>query len=472
MISSSDSTVYYSIISPAGATSFNLTKEGSNFAYNQVILHALIGTLVKHGSSGKFEPYLAESWVVSDDRKSWSFTIRDNLIAENGEKITAKLFRDSLLQNLKEYSKKSSAIVFDNLIGWNDFVKGKTEGIHGMKVDNRKIIFNFEKHPDDFLEIIRNPFFGLWINQGDRIISTSAYKIDNVKKDEVTLSLREDWFSSAKDSFKKIKFSFSDSSLTHNPIPRNMIIQVSPSIDSSEYRSDSFWIIMPPTISDSFVLSPFKEGFFKDIKNREVFQNRINSLGKDYVDSPFLYPNSPSVLARSNKTDYSKSQAKGLLTFSLERLSLSTKEIEKIREMIKFALEGSGQEFKLIPRNMKDKNFLKTVQSNSFFDGRIASVGSGAYPSYSILKMMFCTKLGITFPGHEEEFCNLIEENLVMEKEIDQKFIDFFNHSLYKKAIVIPFAHHSAKLLVSNSLNPKFLPATTLYPLFENLREN
>ena len=468
MTSLQDRTIYYKIITQSDLINFTIAKEGSNFTYNQIVLHPLIGTLVKYGTTGKLEPYLAESWNISKDRKVWLFKFRDGLTAEDGSLITAKAFHDSLLKSLREYSKKSSAIIFDYLIGWNEFASGKTTNISGITVEDNSIQFSFEKHPDDFLEILRNPFFGFWrTDNSNQIVSTSSYKINQIKEDEIILEIRDNWFNSSEDSFKKIIFSFGDLSILDNSLAKNTIIQAPLNINTSNLPNKSYWIARPPTISESFVLSPYKSGFFANIENRRIFQNRVKSL----IKSHFLYPSAVSEIRNPLEDLNYKANKKGTLTFIVERINYSEAELANLKKIINFALEGSKQDFILIPRNLKNSEFLKSVQSNSVYDARIASVDSGAYPTYSVIKMMFCTKLGITFPGHEEEFCKLIEENLSIGKEISQDFIDKFNLAIHHKAILIPFAHHSSNLLVSDSLDPQFLPATTVYPMFEKLRE-
>ena len=55
------------------------------------------------------QPWLAESWSVSGDKLSWTFTIRDNVTFSNGHKLTADAVKKSLERTFKK-AKRASAL--------------------------------------------------------------------------------------------------------------------------------------------------------------------------------------------------------------------------------------------------------------------------------------------------------------------------------------------------------------------------
>lgn len=450
---------------------FSLDKNDSNFSTNQMILNSLIGTLVKYGTSGLIEPYLAESWETSKDKKVWKFKIRKGLFSEDGEEITAELFYQSLLSSFEEYSKKTSVITFDYLLGWDDFKNGKSKSIEGLKVNGNYIELHFNKYPDDLLELLRMPYFGLWkLSKENQIISTASYELEKFKGAEVILKLRENWFTSSKDSFKKVVISFT-STFNNNEIEDNTIIQMPFYSDTAIEVKNSYWIHRPPTVLDTFVLSPYKTNFFHNPTNRKVFLRKIRELSGSLIKSSDFYPSAPApAYTYSENESYIIDTNTQPLTFILERRNLNKDEIKNLNNILNYALQESGIDYKIIHSDLMDKEVMKRIQSNNFYDARITSVDTGGHPIYTAIKMMFCTKMGISFPGHEEEFCNLIESNLEAGKEMNQEFIDTFNISLINNAVIIPIAHHSPKWLVSNNLDPVSLPATTSYPQFEKLK--
>jgi len=63
------------------------------YNYNRDVdsdLSALIfSSLFKHDDSGKLSPDLAETWIMGDDAKSYTITLRNNVKFHNGDKLTA-----------------------------------------------------------------------------------------------------------------------------------------------------------------------------------------------------------------------------------------------------------------------------------------------------------------------------------------------------------------------------------------------
>lgn len=449
---------------------FNLTQSGSDFSSNQMILNSLIGTLVKYGPSGRIEPYLATSWEVSADKKTWRFKIRENLTAEDGTSLSAKKFHEILLENFKNYSRNGQVMEFKNLKGWDQYISNKKDDLEGLKFDDHHLIFQFDTRPDDILELLQMSYFGLWMNDSNnKIISTAAYKLKSQKKGEVELSLRDGWFSANKDSFKEISIAFIGTDISKIELDPYTLIEM-PYNSKTINVKDAYWITNTPTVIDTFVLSPFKKNFFNDINNRKTFQRRIRELPKNKITSDFFYPSAPSNIAQDEMRNYKENKSKELLTFALERTNYTEEEIHNFHEIITYALNGSGNTFKILKKDNSDPDWYKKTDSNEYFDARISSVDIGAHPLFTAIKMMFCTKLGVTFPDLDNKICDLVDEYQNREIELDQKFIDRFNKTITDQAIIIPITHHSKKWLVSKKINPLSLPATSPHPLFEMIK--
>jgi oligopeptide transport system substrate-binding protein len=70
-------------------------------------------------------PALASSVKLSRDKKTWTFTIRDDAYFSNGEKITAQTFRDSWLRLLDPATEAPFASLLDCIEGAEDFRLGR-----------------------------------------------------------------------------------------------------------------------------------------------------------------------------------------------------------------------------------------------------------------------------------------------------------------------------------------------------------
>lgn len=449
---------------------FSFKKEDADFSYNQIVLNTVVGTLVKYGPSGRIEPYLAESWSVSSNNKIWSFKFRPGLLAENGDAINARSFFKILKNNLKHYSKSGSVIVFDHLIGWKNFISDKTDTLQGLSFSDDSITFVFDSPPDSFLELLRMPYFGFWLN-GDSPISTGPYKFKSIKQDEIILSLRDNWFSSSIDSAREVIIRFTDFNFANFNNLKTTIIRLPFFVEKESYPNVGYWIMSPPTRLESFVLSPEKKNFFNLLHNRRIFNNEIRNHFPDIVKADFFYQSAKSNINSNNETEgYQNISDVSPLTFALERANYSKQELDNLNKLIKSALTGTNIKFQIIGRDLNDKDWFKKTDSNSFFDARISSVDIGASPLYTAIKMMFCTKLGINFPDPSGKICALVSKGITTLQEIDQDFINQFNQILYDDSVVIPIQHHSDKWFVTNDIDPKSMPPTTLYPQFELIR--
>ncbi len=450
---------------------FSLKISDADFSYNQLLLNNIVGTLVKYGPSGKIEPYLAKSWTTSQDNKIWEFTFRDNLFAENGTKITASSFHKALVKNLKFYSKNGSVIVFDHILGWDEFLKGDGTPLKGLSVTEKTIKFEFDSSPDAFLELLRMPYFGFWLEENNKLISTGSYSLKNINTNRVNLSLREDWFTVSNESVKNVTISFSKIDDGNIAKEKNAIIRFPFYADTSTHGDFGYWIVSPPTRLECFTLSPKKINFFHEKHNRILFNNKIRNQSSGNMKSDFFYQSAKSHVKIDSKPEkYVKVSNVKPIEFALERMNYSQEELENINYSIKKALEGSGVKFNILERDTLDKDWFKKTDSNEYFDARVTSVDIGAYPIYTAIKMMFCTKLGVNFPDPSGKICELIANNVKKSIQMDQDFITKFNQIIYDDAVIIPIQFHSDKWYVTNNIDPKSMPPTTLYPQFELIR--
>lgn len=76
---------------------FAATLEPSKNWDSWFLVRSGIGeTLVKYGEDGSFQPWLAESWKVSEDQLTWTIKLREDVVFSNGEKMTATKVKESI----------------------------------------------------------------------------------------------------------------------------------------------------------------------------------------------------------------------------------------------------------------------------------------------------------------------------------------------------------------------------------------
>lgn len=148
---------------PEDSSSFSFSPYDSDALSNLVIMEHIVGTLVKFSPTGRFEPYLATQWNVSDDQLKWSFTLQQGLKFNDGTQIDPDNFVKAKTKILKFLGKNSQFVpIFSTLIGWNDFQDGKVDSIKGLRSDQGKIIYEFTEVPDALLEYLSMPYYGAY----------------------------------------------------------------------------------------------------------------------------------------------------------------------------------------------------------------------------------------------------------------------------------------------------------------------
>ena len=197
---------------------FSLSHLNSDYIDNTVILEQVVGTLVKYSKNGTYQPFLAERWSVSDDELKWNFELKSDLYDQNNDKINAEKFVKNLKKLLKIYSKKQFIPVFNQLIGWDDFVSDLDADKFGISFNHNSIIFNFKTKPSGLLEFLSMPYYGYyhekdfnnqneWVSE-DNIISTGAYTVEKKTDYEVELRARKNFFTYNAELPQKVKIKF------------------------------------------------------------------------------------------------------------------------------------------------------------------------------------------------------------------------------------------------------------------------
>jgi nickel transport system substrate-binding protein len=86
---------------------------GELFAQN-----LLFESLVKIDTDGSFKPWLAESWTISDDGKTYVFKLREDVSFSDGEKFNAEAAKknfDAILSNLERHGWLESVRLMDEV---------------------------------------------------------------------------------------------------------------------------------------------------------------------------------------------------------------------------------------------------------------------------------------------------------------------------------------------------------------------
>lgn len=480
-IDGSNNNLDYVFLVNSDTNKFSLDIKESDWGHNESILNSLVGNLVKFSKSGIIEPYLAEHFSISADRLTWTYTLRPNITCEDGTVITADSFVSAIHRQLKMYSEETTPIDLENLSGYESFHLKKTDKINGIKTKNNSIVFEFIKPPQDLNELLRMPYFGFWCPQNysdngwkqtGKFISSGPYKLSkDSSPDKIIVEKRMDWFSVVADSPQKVSFFYATPSNfeTKSKLSNAFIVETSLDINFNETIFKNLSKInAPPTWISTFVLSPFEKSPFSNIQFRRYFLNKLrkNQINTAF-NSTYFYPNARSEV----QENYENYKPQKEIKISVGYFGKSkTKNIQEIEHLLKTTFEKDGLSFEFIGKPASEDDWMKKLFSNNEVDIRISSVAAGSNIRNFIIKMMFCTKLGVSFPDPSGRICNLVSKQDSEPEKITFDYVKEFNQALYDDASVIPLEHFGTTWILSDLIDRDSFPPTVDTPLFESLR--
>ena len=115
-------------------------------------------------TGGQLRPEIASSYQVSNDGKTYTFTIRDGFKFSDGKPVTAENFKYAINRVLnKDLNSPAAPFITDpsgtNIVGASDVLAGKAEEASGVVVRGNKLLIHLEKANGAFLAQISMPFF-------------------------------------------------------------------------------------------------------------------------------------------------------------------------------------------------------------------------------------------------------------------------------------------------------------------------
>lgn len=460
---------------------FSLALEDSDLMEHETVLNSLVGTLVKYSKFGIIEPYLAESYSVSEDRKVWSYKLREGLTCDDGTAITPETFVAALYRQLQIYSGHSLPIDFANLVGYQEFHDKTESKIKGIQFTKSTVVFEFTKAPQDLNEMLRMPYFGFWCpdnlsenqwNKTGRFVSSSAYSLGGESNQErIVLEKRKDWFSVKPESPERLNFFFANllDFEKKSSLNRPFLLETSSNrtFENSVLENVKMIDGAPGTLA-AMVLSPYKEGPFKDLNFRRYFLNKFRQTQPgSRFSSMYFYPSAKTKIQEIDVPKPEFKKQKVTLAYVGKKKSTNVEALEKILSSL-FAEDGL--EFEFVGNLDTEDNWGKRMLSDREFDIRLAGVATGATLRPFIVRMMFATRLGVSFPDPSGRILTLVEEGESKPFALPPEYYQRFNQILYEDASVIPFLHFGPRWLMSESVDPESFPSTIVAPLFEDMR--
>ncbi len=439
----------------------------SDYTANLIPMDQLVGTLVKDGRHGRYEAYLAESWQTLNESKTWNFFLRKSLYDESGTPITAQNYIWSFKTLFKLYLKRSIPPAFVHLEGLQKFIDGNSDKLGIEVINDYQIQFKFTKRPSGLLQFLSMPYFGFYNKDNfidgqwkdtKKIISSGAYLLSEWDGgDKMILTKRSDWFGHVKNSPQKVllKTVPYDEAIKRNE--KNVIIHKQADDSDNEVPEGYNRIFSTPTFLMSLVLSPFIKNFFDNPENRLVFNKKVDEFKKDHrINSQSYIEADNFFITNSSVKSNSGTRSSKYKTYPKKELKILVSDSESainnyVKDLVKYALGNENIKYKFVTLDQKDPEWLRKYTSNTEYDLKFTSVNSGTQPENWVVKMMFCSKMGISFPDVDNKVCSLTqkyEDGLVNDLEYSK----IFHQILDESKTVIPLFRTRDTWLYSKSL--------------------
>jgi ABC-type transport system substrate-binding protein len=135
----------------------SLDPLGADSVYESFPVNQIFDTLVSLDTSLNLMPALAESWTISSDSKSYTFSLRDDVRFHDGQSLTAEDVEFTILRHLHPDSGGRS-LAFTYLLaieGAAEYSRGERQDVPGLRVIDEETLEIRLDHPYySFLEVL------------------------------------------------------------------------------------------------------------------------------------------------------------------------------------------------------------------------------------------------------------------------------------------------------------------------------
>lgn len=454
----------------------------SDLLGNLIHMEALVGTLVRYGSRGVYEPYFAKGWSTNETSTEFKFFIENDLLDESGHPLDAESYFNSIHVLLKKFSQTTEPPVFSNLVGWDKFKKSETKFISGITYssESNTITFVFEKSASGLMEFLAMPYYGFY-NPNDfnddgswkdirKITATGGYRLKSISNSEVVLSKRQNFKLLNKDTYENITIN-SEGTGAVGEITKNHVFIHNSALQFKTNSPPLKTFKSTPTLLFLFEINP-KSKLFSDHNLRTSFYNLLKGVSQNAVST-----NPEFTVARGFYSDNSIENVSSNTEFDktnkviyLKKKNLNPTKYDRIADLILNNLTEAHELQIEIKENQPGCGYIKPQEFNQNFDFRIKAADIGYAPENWVIKMMFCSNLGVTFPDPNSEIKNLTEKFDAGLIPNEKHYAENFEKILVQQATLVPIFRDGYSFSISDGVDPLSLSRTTNVPRIDLIK--
>lgn len=161
-----------------GVTNFADTLEPTQNYFGRVVMRYGLGEcLTKFDDKMKIQPWLAESWSISDDRLTWTFKIREGVKFSNGTPLTAEAVKNSIE---RAFAKNNRAKTFFDY--------------ESITADGQTLTIQTIEPLPNMPDYLADPLFIIVDTTAEGTICTGAYQVDNYSKERAVMKRNDNYW--------------------------------------------------------------------------------------------------------------------------------------------------------------------------------------------------------------------------------------------------------------------------------------
>ncbi len=190
---------------------YNLNPHTANYSSEAQILTGLFEGLFSYDPySLEALPAIAESYKISRNKKTWTFTIRSNAKFSNGEQITAEDIYNSWLTLLSPKTQAPFASLLDCIEGAEAYRTGKAaKDTVGISVQGTQtIIVKLVNPTEHFPKILCHHAFA--VVHKDASVFSGAFSLSSINETDILLVKNNNYWDSGNVALPSIRFILSD----------------------------------------------------------------------------------------------------------------------------------------------------------------------------------------------------------------------------------------------------------------------
>ena len=190
---------------------YNLNPHTANYSSEAQILSGLYEGLFSYDSRS-LDPVsgIVDTFKVSRNKLTWTFTLKENCTLSNGEKITAEIIRQSWLTLLAPETNAPFASLLDCVVGASDYRRGKTtsENVKILAPNENTLIVKLVAPTEHLPKILCHHAFSV-VSQTKDVFS-GAFQLTEHNDTHIVMTKNPHYWDAENVTLEKITFYLSD----------------------------------------------------------------------------------------------------------------------------------------------------------------------------------------------------------------------------------------------------------------------